>query len=71
LKFTLDEIPVKSQHVMEYITFVRKGLSVKDIRSQGGCSVRTRGVLQMQTSALFSEKNFGFFEIYGVYGQRW
>jgi len=34
--------------------------SIKDVRSQG------RGVLQMWTSALFSTKNFGFFEIYGV-----
>jgi len=49
-----------------------KGLSIKDVRSQGGLSnadiFRTRGevALQMRTSALFVQKNFGFFEIYGV-----
>jgi len=34
-----------------------------------GCPVlilRTRGVLQMRTSTLFSAKNFGFFKTYGV-----
>jgi len=42
---------------------------IKDVRSQGGeevCPVRTRGVLQIRTSALFSAKNLEFFEIYGV-----
>jgi len=37
---------------------------------RGVCPVRdilrTRGVLQMRTSALFGAKNFGFFKIYGV-----
>jgi len=28
--------------------------------------LRTRGVLQMRTSALFGAKNFRFFKIYGV-----
>jgi len=46
-----------------------KEMSIKDFRSQGGCPVRTffgQGVgeiLQMQTSALFSCKNYGFFKI--------
>jgi len=42
--------------------------STKDVRSQedGVCPVRKGGVLQMRTSALFSEKNFRIFEIYGV-----
>jgi len=32
----------------------------------GVCPVRTRGVLQMQTSAFFGAKHIGFFEIYGA-----
>jgi len=39
---------------------VGKGLSIKDVRSQGG-----RRVLQMRTSALFGAK-IGIFEIYCV-----
>jgi len=52
---------------------LRKGPSIKDVRSQGGGGLfsganilRTKGVLQIRTSALFGTKNFGFFEIYGV-----
>jgi len=35
------------------------------------CPVRTRweAVLHMRTSALFGAKNFGFFEIYGVFAR--
>jgi len=47
---------------------------MKDVRSQGEgvCSVRTFsgqvwGGLQMQMSTRFGAKNFGFFEIYGVF----
>jgi len=36
------------------------------VRVEGGCPVRTKGVLQMRTSALFGVINCGFFEIYGV-----
>jgi len=49
-----------------------KGPSIKDVRSQGGRGLssadisRTRGIFQMQMSALFGAKNFRFFEIYGV-----
>jgi len=56
-----------------------KGLSIKDVRSQGGgdCPVRTwgKGGFQMRTSALFSAKSIRFFYIYGVSartrGWRW
>jgi len=40
------------------------GLSIKDVRSQGGvvqCRQGGREALQMQTSALFGGKNFGLF----------
>jgi len=50
------------------VTNSDKGLSIKDVRSQGEglCPVWTffgQGgrVLQMPTSALFGAKNFGFF----------
>jgi len=46
-----------------------KGPSMKDISSQGGfvkCGQGAGKVLQMQSSALFGAKNFGFLEIYGV-----
>jgi len=54
------------------LRFPVKGLSIKDVRSQWGfvqCGHfvdRGRGGLQMRTSALFREKNFGIFEIYDV-----
>jgi len=52
-----------------------KGLSIKDVRSQGerGLStadiLRTKGggeVLQMRTSAIYGAKDIGFFEICGM-----
>jgi len=54
----------------------RKGPSIKDVRSQrgGGLSSADKGgggVFQMQTSALFSTKNPGFFEAYGVSARTW
>jgi len=45
------------------------GLFIKDVRSQGVKKLssvdnfRTRGVLQIRTSALFVAKNLGFFKI--------
>jgi len=58
-----------------FLQFIRKGPSIKDVRGQGGrvaqCGhiLRTRGEffrIQMQTSALFDAKIIRFFEIYGV-----
>jgi len=61
------------------LCFSFRGLSIKDVRSQGGgeglyvFTVRTdifqtrgRRFFQMRTSALFGAKIIGFFEIYGV-----
>jgi len=45
---------------------VYEGLSIKDVRNQGGCPLRTRGILNVRTSALLMHKKLGFFEIYGV-----
>jgi len=48
----------------------KRGGFVQCSQGKGGLSstdiFQTRGVFQMRTSALFSGKNFGFFEIYGV-----
>jgi len=51
-------------------------LPIKHVRSQesgGGLSsadiFRTRGGLQMRTSALLGVENFGFFESYGVFAR--
>jgi len=48
------------------LVLYHKGLSIKDVRSQGGggCPVRkrTEGVLQMRTSALFSPKKHRIFQ---------
>jgi len=51
---------------------IHKGLSIKDVRSQGEEGFGQcrhfvdKGVLQMQTPALFGAKNIEFFKIYGV-----
>jgi len=56
---------------------VSKGLSIKDVRSQGGGDLssadilQTREVFLMQTSALFGVKNFGFFKIFSVFTDMW
>jgi len=52
---------------------MNKGLSKKDVRSQGGRVLSSANILwirgkglQMRTFAIFGARNFGLFEIYGV-----
>jgi len=62
--------PYASKLSLKNALWFGKGLSIKDVRSQGGLSsvdilrTRRRGVLQKQTSAFLGAKNFVFFEIY-------